>query len=403
VAQTDIVVALAVAERVPVPARVMAIVEGEGLFNDAVGLVLYRAAVAAVVTGSFSLAQVSVLLPLAAIGGVGIGLAVGWVTARARRYMGEPLAEITVALLTPYVAWILAEAIGASGVLAVVTAGVYIGRARVSLLPPATRLQSQAFWEVLTFLLQGFLFILVGLQLQPVLAALASYAPVALVGYAVLISLVAIVLRIVWVFGVGYLPGVLGRYWSAAGERPDWRELLLVAWMGMRGSDSLAAALALPLVTNAGTPFPERELILFLTFGVIFCTLVPQGLSLAPLIRVLGVSGGEADREERMAWQRMTHQALARLQALSHEPWVPARTATRLRTHLEHRAQDFTRPDDKGHLAEHAAARRLRREVLGAEREEALRLRDRGIINDDVLHRVERDLDLEEVALEAED
>jgi CPA1 family monovalent cation:H+ antiporter len=403
IAQTDIVVVLAVAERIPIPERVMTVIEGEALFNDATSLVLYRVAVAAVVTGTFSLAQVSVEFAVAAIGGVVIGLAVGWLTAAVRRYVSDPLAEITVSLLTPYVAWIPAEAIGASGVLAVVTAAAYVSRARFSRLPPGTRLQDTAFWEVLTFLLQGFLFILVGLQLAPVLGSLAAYPPLALVAYAALVSVTAIVLRIVWVFGAARLHAAITRFWSPDAERPDWRELALVAWMGMRGSDSLVTALALPLVTSTGMPFPHRDLILFLTFAVILCTLVLQGLGLTPLIRAFGVSAGAVDREERLAWQRMTHVALARLQELSHEAWVPAQTAARLRLRLEHRANDFTGPKDRSHLAEHAAARRLRREVLAAQRREAIRLRDRGIINDAVLHRVERDLDLEEVALEAED
>ncbi len=402
VAQTDIVVALAIVERLPVPARVLTIIEGEGLFNDATSLVLYRAAVAAAVAGSFSLAAASVAFAVAAIGGVAVGLAVGWLAAGVRRHLGDPLVEITVSLLTPFLAWIAAETIGASGVLAVVTAGVYVARARFSLLPPDTRLQDTAFWEVLTFLLQGFLFILVGLQLQPVLGPLAAYAPLTLVGYAALVSGVAIVLRIAWVFGAAYLGNAVARSWSPAGERPDWRELTLVGWMGMRGGDSLVTALALPLATSAGAPFPGRDLILFLTFGVIFCTLLLQGLSLAPLIRALGVSGDEADREERMAWQHLTHTALAQLQALAGEPWVPAQAADRLRLHLEHRVKDFTRPSDQSHRLEHAGARRLRREVLAAQRREAIRMRDRGIINDAVLHRVERDLDVEEVALEAE-
>jgi CPA1 family monovalent cation:H+ antiporter len=313
------------------------------------------------------------------------------------------LVDVTLSLLTPFAAWIPAEACGVSGVLAVVVAGLYVGRAYVSQLPAATRLQDLAFWRVLTFLLEGLLFILVGLELRTAVASVADHPPLALARYAALMSLTVILLRIAWVFAAAYLPPLLVRLRQPAHRLPDWRDVAVVAWMGMRGGDSLATALALPLATSAGVPFRGRGLIIFLAFAVIVATLVFQGLTLAPLISWLGVQGDEGEREERLAWQRMTRAGLRRLDALAGEPWVPHDFAARLRARLAHRAGDLAGDADPRHLAAHAAARRLERAVLSAQRQEAISLRDGGVINDDVLHRVERDLDLEEVQLEAEE
>src|SRR6266567_1965340 len=268
---------------------IVTILEGESLVNDATALVAYRFALAALVTGSFSLGSAAGHFFIVGLGGILIGLIVGWLAAVIQKPIDDPPIEITLSLLTPFAAYLPAEQLGVSGVLAVVTAGLYHGWRIPEITTSRTRLQAGPVWEMIEFLLNGFIFILIGLQLPEVLRHLAGRSISQLVWYAVLISLAVIVIRILWVFPATYLPRLLFKRIRQRDPYPAWQHVAVVAWTGMRGVVSLAAALALPLTLGNGSAFPGRDLLLFLTFIVILATLVVQGLSLPPIIRWLGI------------------------------------------------------------------------------------------------------------------
>ena len=409
VSPTDAVAASATAQSAGLPRRLLTVIEGESMVNDATGLVVYRFAVAAVVTGSFSLVQASLQFVLVSVGGLLVGLLVGWPLAWLHRHLDDAPIEIAITLLTPFAAYLLADAIGVSGVLAVMAAGLYLSHQSARFFSSNTRLQANAVWTVLVFLLNGLVFLLIGLQLRSILDALASRAPLSLLWDALLICFTVVVVRIAWVVPAAF-PSRLFRKFLRPRERPpSWRNVLIVAWTGMRGGVSLAAALALPLMIVGGGPFPERDLVIFLTFCVILATLVGQGMSLGPVIRLLHLEEDESrEREHVQAHLAAAHAALARLDELATEEWVPEEELTHMRSVSEEKIKDFTvRLDGVGAADERdrdrlAAGRRLRQEMLHAERAAVIRLRDQGRIDDEVLRLVERELDLEEQRLLAD-
>src|SRR5262245_1313630 len=336
VSPTDPLAATSIARRLGVPRKMVMIVEGESLVNDGTGLVLYRVAVAAVLTGSFSALHTGGLFLFVVSGGVAVGLAVGWLVRQVRVRLDNPLAEVTISLLTGYVAFLSAELLGVSAVLAAVTAGIYLGWHTPQLTTAQVRLQAFAVWEIAQYLLNAFLFVLVGLQLPVIFDALGDVSAARLAGYAVLVSATVILLRFAWVFAVLQGPKWLKR-------RPSsWRGAVFVSWAGMRGAVSLAAALALPLQTDAGAQFPGRDLIVFLTFAVILATLVGQGLTLSVVIRGLGLEDdGSEEREDTKARIHVAEAALARLEELVDEEWVREDTAERVRGAYRFRTNRF--------------------------------------------------------------
>jgi monovalent cation/hydrogen antiporter len=398
VSPTDPLAATAIGRRLGVPRRIITLLEGESLVNDATALVAYRIAIAAV-GGGFVVWQAGLEFVVTAAGGVVVGLLAGWLVAELRRRLDEPVVEIVVSVFTGYAAYLPAELLGVSGVLAAVTAGIYVGWRAPELASPSTRLLGFSFWEVLVYLANAVLFILVGLQLQPILAELDGTAVAVLVGQGVLVSAVVIGVRLGWVFSVPYLIRVIDRRPSQLMRRAGARERLVVGWSGMRGAVSLAAALALPL------DFPLRNLILFLTFAVILATLVVQGLTLPALIRRLRVQGDDAEeREELRARLAAANAALERLDELAGEDWTRDDTVERL-----HGLYDFRRRrlkvragkiEDDGAEDRSLAYQRLVRELLQAQRGAIVRLRNQGVISNDVMHRIERELDLEDTRLE---
>jgi Na+/H+ antiporter len=405
VSPTDPLAATSIARRLGVPRRLVTIIEGESLVNDATALVVYRFAVAAVLTGSFSLWHAGFRLVLDAAAGVAIGLAVGFLIRQVRRRLNKPPIEISLALLTGYFAYLPAEALNVSAVLAAVTAGIYMGWHTPELTTAQTRLQGDAFWEILVFLLNSILFVLVGLQLPGILDQLQGRSTGSLIADAAIVSGTVVALRILWVFPLTYLPRWAFRSVRERDPYPPWQYPALVSWAGMRGAVSLAAALAIPLETDAGAPFPARDLIIFLTFGVILATLVFQGLSLPFVIRLLGIEDdGIAEREDAKARIRAAEAALERLEELIAEEWVREDTAERLRGLYNFRrdrfAARFDDGDDGALEARSANYQRLRRELLDAERRAVVQLRRDGYINDDVMNRVQRDLDLEDTRLD---
>lgn len=406
VSPTDPIAATSIAQRFDVPRRVVTVVEGESMINDASALIVYRFAVVAVVTGAFSLSDAALEFLVNAAGGIGIGLAVGWLVAQVRKRLDDPPVEIALSLMTAYFAYLPAEALGVSGVLAAVTVGIYLGwRAPELVTSPTTRLQSQAVWEILVFILNAFVFALLGLQFQGLVDRLQGYSALTLVGYGAAVGAAVLVIRAACVFPATYLPRWMFRRIRERDPYPPWSYPVLVSWMGMRGAVSLAAALALPLQTDAGAPFPARDLIIFLTFCVILVTLVLQGLTLPALIRKLGVPSDDgAEVEEVKARKHAAKAAIARIDNLAAEDWVREDTADRMRALYDYRLRRFAaRYDDgdDGELEQRSLGyQRLRREALDAEREAVYDLRNRGVINDEVMNRVVRDLDLEDTRLE---
>jgi Na+/H+ antiporter len=404
VSPTDAVAPAEIMRRIGAPRRLITIVEGENLTNDWTALVLYRFAIAAVVTGSFSLLESIPEFVWTGVGGVAIGLVAGRVIREIRARIDDPPTEITISLLSGYVGYLPAEELGLSGVIAAVTIGLYMGWHTPQLTTPLMRLQGIAIWEILVFLLNAVLFLLVGLQLPGVLDNLSGNTAGELIWWAALVSAVVIGVRLLWMLLVPYAVQIEDRRTGEGPRRAPPAERLAIGWAGMRGSVSLAAALAIPLHTDAGAAFPDRQLIVFLAFVVILVTLVGQGLTLSPLICRLGLQDdGVEEREERVARQRIAEAGLGRIDALGEPDWISPDSVERARNLLGYRSRRFSAlvdGDDDGYEERASAWRRLMYDLYNAQREELVAMRNRGEISDEVRRKIERDLDLEESRLE---
>ena len=397
VSPTDALAAADVVRRFNVPRRLVSILEGESLVNDGMALVLYKTAVAAAVAGSFSLWSASWHLVVNVIGGIGVGLAVGYVVRQVRRRVDDTPTEVAIALLSGYLAYLPAAALGVSGVLAAVTIGVYMGWFTPQLTTVETRLSGNAFWEILVFLVNALLFALVGFQLHLIASRISITA--SLLADAVLVTVAVIVTRIAWVPVFAYVPRWLFRGIRERDPYPPWQWPVVLAWAGVRGAVSLAAALALPI------DLPYRDTIVFVTFVVILGTLVGQVLTLPLLIRILRLEPDDgADREDAKARIKAAEAALARLEQLEAEEWVREDTAERMRGAYNFRTRRFRARyegvEGDGEEERSQAYQRLRRELLDAERGAVLGLRNEGLITEEVMQRVQRDIDLEDSRLD---
>ncbi|QOV88604.1 Na+/H+ antiporter [Humisphaera borealis] len=402
----DAVAATAITQRLRVPKRIVTILEGESLVNDASALIAYRVAIAAVAGGVFSLGDAGMKFVIAATGGIAVGYAVGKIMVWIRPRIHDPSVEGFVALLIPYIAFLPAEWLHLSGVLSVVTAGVFVGRKVPQIATSHGRLRLYAVWDTLVFLLNGLIFILIGLQLPAVIERLEMQSWGSLTGNVLVIGSTAILVRILWVFPAAYLPRLIPSI-RRREPWPDPRQVFLVSWVGLRGIVSLAAALALPLAIPSGADFPSRDLIIFITFGVILMTLVGQGLTLPLVIKALRIGADDIEeREEEVARLQLANAALSRLQvmAILDESAVPM--IDRVRQPYEQRL-NYYGPRRRGIIIDDAAANckttdDVLRAALGAEREMLLKLRDTGEIGDDVLRKLQMELDLQEASLETE-
>jgi CPA1 family monovalent cation:H+ antiporter len=405
VSPPDVAAATAFLRRLPMPRRIVTVLEGESMINDAAAIVAYRLAIAAAVTGAFSLTGAIGEFLVVGTGGVAVGLAVGWVIAQIRRHLHDPEVENTISLLSGYAAYLAAERLGVSGVLAVVAAGMYLGWVGPQFVAPDTRVQNSGMWDVVVFLLEGLIFILTGLGLRPILASLSGAMARELAVGTVLVSLAVIVARFVWVYPAVYFRWLVIPHLRDREPMPRWQVPVLVGWTGLRGADSLILAAAIPTLTAAGTPFPGRDAILAITYGVIVVTLLGQGFTLAPLLRWLGLreTGAEEQREEVAARLRASEAALARLEELATAPWMHPEALSRTRERYRHRTRHWrghaTGVVDEPVEAKAVALERLTRELLHVERREILRLREHGAISDTVMRRIQRDLDYEELLL----
>jgi monovalent cation/hydrogen antiporter len=404
VSPTDAVAPAEIMRRVGAPRRLVAIVEGENLTNDWTALILYRVAVAAVVSGSFTFWKAGLEFVASGIGGVVVGFAAGWLIRQVRARMDDPPIEITISILSGYVGYLPAEELGFSGVIAAVTTGLYMAWHTPQLTTPVMRLQGVAVWEILTFLLNAVLFLLVGLQLPGILDALSGRATADLVLWGALVSAVVVFVRLAWTFALPYVMRAIDRRKSRRARRIPADQRLVVGWAGMRGSVSLAAALAIPLRTDAGAPFPERDLIIFLAFAVILVTLIGQGLTLGPLIHRLGIEDdGQESHEDTLARRRAAEAALARLDELGEPDWISPESVGRARQLFAYRERRFGALEDgaeENFEGRADAWRRLMHQLYGAQRDALIELRNAGEISDDIRRRVERDIDLEETRIE---
>lgn len=398
---TDAVAATAVIRRLSLPHRIEVVLEGESLVNDATALVALQFAIAALVTGSFSLGNAAGRFIVVALGGIGFGLLVGFILRWVQRRLDDPPVQITLSLLTPFVAYLPAERLHLSGILAVVTAGIFLGWHIPVIVTARYRIQAAAFWEMVVFLLNGFVFTAIGLQLPGILRGLPGVSLATLIRDGLLISAAVVLVRIVWVFPATYFQAVTTRWFHDATLCTNWRSVVVIAWSGMRGVISLAAAFALPFALADGSAFPARNYILFLTFCVILVTLVFQGLTLPLLIRWLRIeSDTEIEEEERTARVRANEAAMQLIQELEQGGEFAGGVVSRLRTEYEDRLQQLrtcadTPADRRGEIATREY-QRLQQRALQLERETIIRLRNEHVINDNALRRIQRDLDLAE-------
>lgn len=400
VAPPDAVAATAVARRLGLPRRLVTILEGESLINDATALVTLRVAVAAAVGQAISAADIALTAAVAAGGGVLVGGIGAWLLAWIHRRVIEPLFDNALSLITPFVVFFLAELIHASGVVAVVVCGLYLGHRWPLLMSAASRLQMDAFWRMVRFLLEGGVFLLVGLQLRAILRAIATL-PTGTVAVATAgVVATVLVTRFAWVYVATYLVRLVPRVAKAL-----WpREPMVVGWAGMRGVVTLAAALSVPRTVDDGSPLPGRALLVWLAFAVIVVTLVLQGSTLPLLIRMLRIPGDDPT-QDALAEAAVQHEASRAARAALDEAAAGASPAVvgQLHALTEHHAnRAWERLGDQQRETPSATYRRLRRAMLEAEREVFRRARDEGRIEDVVLRRVQRDMDLEESQLARE-
>jgi CPA1 family monovalent cation:H+ antiporter len=386
-----------------VPRKIVVILEGESLVNDASSFISFRFAVAAVLTGTFSLNQAAVQFLVVAAGGIGVGLAIGWLATQVQKRMDDPPVQTMFSLLTPYVAYFTGETLHVSGILAVVIAGMYYGWQAPRILSGRMRLQALPVWEMVVFILNGVLFMLIGLELPQVVHGLPARSTAGIANLAVLLVAAIVLVRFVWMFGATYLPRLLSP--ALRHETPaPWQHTALIAWTGMRGADSLAGALAIPFVLPAGTPFPGRNLVLLLTFCVIFGTLVLQGLTLSPLVRWLRIVDDRVtEKEERLARLRANEAALARLNSMESLDHTRPEVVERLRSEYLDRIRQLRNQSPQETAVTSLFSpdfEQLARDALRIERDTIIQLRNEEAISDQALHRIQRDIDLAEARLQ---
>jgi CPA1 family monovalent cation:H+ antiporter len=405
VAPPDVVAPLAIARKLGLPRRILVILEGEGLANDATALILYRFAVVTISTGLFSLPKAASTFVLIVAGEVLFGAAVGWLSLRARHRARDPQVEITLSLITPYVAYWIPEHFGGSGVIATVACGLYMSWNGPLLISSATRLQGIFFWDLVIYLIEGLLFLLTGFQMRSLYEKSKAFPLGDILFATALVAVIVIVARFAWVFPATYLPRLWNRRLRARDPTPSWRYVFVIAFTGVRGAVSLAAALALPFALPGGEGFPYRDLILFVSFGVIFVTLVGLGLGLAPVVQWLGVAkdGREEyvrEHESEIAARREAlGAALKSLDAITDDRELSDEVVKLLRARHEIRTNQLPDSLDPDAHDVTAAGTELTRELISEERKFIHALLRDGKITDEIRRHIERDLDLEEASL----
>jgi len=405
VAPPDAVAPLAIARRLCIPRRILVVLEGEGLANDATALILYRFAVAAISSGAFSLPQATGEFAAIIAGEMLFGVAIGWLSLRARHYARDPKVEITLSLITPYLAYWVPEYSGGSGVIATVACGLYVSWNGPLWISSATRLQGIFFWDLVIYLIEGLLFLLTGFEMRLLYEKSKAFPLDQILSVTALVAVIVIVARFAWVYPATYLPRLMSRSLRERDPSPPWQWAFILAFAGVRGAVSLAAALALPFTLASGEAFPYRDLILFVAFGVIVVTLVGLGLTLPPVVRLLGVADAgrdelRAEHEAEIVARRVALEAaLKSLEKITQDRTLSDEVVRLLRARHEIRAGQLPTSLDPDAHDLSVAGTRLTLELIAAERKFIhLLLRD-GTITDEIRRRIERDLDLEEASL----
>ncbi|HYF67705.1 MAG TPA: Na+/H+ antiporter [Ohtaekwangia sp.] len=398
----DAIAATAATKGLGVPKRLITVLEGESLVNDATGLIAYRYAVAAVVSGSFHLWQAGLQFLFVAIAGIALGLMIGFTFKWIHKITPHnPTTATALTFLTPFVSYLLAEWLHVSGVLAVVAAGLYLSWNSSSIFSQQTRLQTSSSWSTMIFILNGIIFILIGLQLPEIIQNIEGHSTRDLLKYGAIISLAVIVGRIIWVYPGAYIPRWMSK--SIREKEPDttFGLVTILAWSGMRGVISLAAALALPLTIEGTKPFPQRDLIIFLTFCVIFSTLIIQGLTVRPLIKLFRIHpDGREHAIEQSARLALASSAIEHIEenyslALSDE------VLNQIKTKYEIRIQRIRKDEIERKLdvAQIMEFQRIQQELLDKQRKDLIIMRAEGKISDEAMRKIEYELDLEETRL----
>ena len=405
VAPPDVVAPLAIARRLGLPRRILVILEGEGLANDATALILYRFAVMAISTGVFSLPTATGEFFAIIAGEVAFGAAVGWLSLRARHHARDPQIEITLSLITPYIAYWIPEHVSGSGVISTIACGLYMSWNGPLLISAATRLQGIFFWDLVIFLIEGLLFLLTGFQMRLLIEKSKAFPLQDILFATALVTVMIIVARFAWVFPATYLPRLMSKRLRARDPAPPWQWTFVLAFTGVRGAVSLAAALALPFVLPDGDGFPYRDLILFVTFGVIFITLIGLGLGLPLVVKCLGVAQAGraehlAEHESEIAARREALDvALKSLDAITDDRELSDDVIKLLRARHETRVSQLPASLDPDAHDVSTTGAQLTRELIAAERKFIHVLLRDGRITDEIRRRIERDLDLEEASL----
>jgi monovalent cation/hydrogen antiporter len=405
VAPPDVVAPLAIARKLGMPRRILVVLEGEGLANDATALILYRFAVAAISTGLFSLPKATGTFAVIVICEILFGVAVGWLSLRARHRARDPQVEITLSLITPYLAFWIPEHLGGSGVIATVACGLYISWNGPLLISSATRLQGIFFWDLVIFLVEGLLFLLTGSQMRLLFEKSKAFPLQDIVLTTALVVIIVIIARFAWVYPATYLPRVISKRTRERDPSPSWQATFVIAFTGVRGAVSLAAALALPFTLPGGEAFPYRDMILFVAFGVIFITLVGLGSGLPAVVRWLGVAKDGrkehvAEHEAEIAARREAlDAALKSLDAITDDRELSDEVVKLLRARHEVRTNQLPDALDPNAHDVTVAGTALTRELIAEERKFIHALLRDGKITDETRRRIERDLDLEEASL----
>ena len=405
VAPPDVVAPLAIARKLGLPRRILVVLEGEGLANDATALILYRFAVVAITTGAFSLPKATGTFVAIVACEMLFGVAVGWVSLRMRHHARDPQIEITLSLITPYIAYWIPEHFGGSGVLATVACGLYISWNGPLLISSATRLQGIFFWDLVIYLVEGLLFLLTGFQMRLLYEKSKAFPLDEILVATMLVTVIIIVARFAWVYPATYLPRFFNKRLRTRDPYPPWQNPFVIAFTGVRGAVSLAAALALPFTLPGGEGFPYRDLILFVSFGVIFLTLVGLGSSLPLVVGWLGVANAGRDEhiveheQEISARREALAAALASLDAMTDDRELSDEVVKLLRARHEIRANQLPGSLDPDAHDVSATGTSLTRELIASERRFIHVLLRDGKITDETRRRIERDLDLEEASL----
>lgn len=400
----DAAAATAITRRLGVPRRLLTIIEGESLVNDATALVAYKFAIAAILTGAFSLRHAVIQFFVVSIGGIGVGLAVGWIGIALYRRLLDRTAQILVSFLTAFAAYLAAETLHMSGVMATVVAGLYFGRWIPMAGSAQLRIEAKAGWDLILFIINALVFTFIGFQLPVVLGHLEGYSAIKLARDAAVITLAVIALRFIWVYPATYLPRLLVPSIRQRDPAPSWKAVFVLSWTGMRGIVSLAAALALPFTLPSGDPFPDRNLLIFLTYVVILATLLIPSLTLPMLMRLLQLQvGDDQQREElvaRLAGVRaVLDNSTEFRQNTAFNPEHVDQLVHRYKRRLETLQANMTDSAFSPLYDEDAQRRRLLREAIRRERQALIQLRDDGQIHNEVVHLILRELDLEEMRL----